>query len=65
MEGSYILVSAVIGTIVLVWIIMNEAILACRFLNVEGLYMLGFTVFGAIVLVWIIMNEAISACIGF
>ena len=56
-------VSTVFGAIVLVSIIMNEAISACRFFKVEGSYMRGFTVFGAIVLLSIIMNEAISACV--
>ena len=55
-------VSTVLGAIVLVLIIMNEAISACRFFKVKGSYMWVSTVQGAIVLVWIIMNEAISAC---
>ena len=54
-------VSSVLGAIVLVFIIMNEAISACRSLNVQGTYILVSTVLGAIVLVFIIMNEAISA----
>ena len=53
-------VSIVFGAIVLVSIITNEAISACRFLKVEGSYMCVAIVFGAIVLVSVIMNEAIS-----
>ena len=43
-EGSYMQVSTVLGATVLVLIIMNAAISACRFLKVEGSYMRGFTV---------------------
>ena len=43
-EGSYMRVSTVFGPIVLVLIIMNEAISACRFLKVEGSYMWAFTI---------------------
>ena len=58
-------VSTVFGAIVLVLIIMNEALSACRFLLMEGSYMQVSTKFGAIVLVLIAMNEAISACMLF
>ena len=55
-------VSSVLGAILLVLIIMNEAISACRFLKLEGSYMRVSTVLAAIVLVLIITNEATSAC---
>ena len=42
--GSYMLVSTVSGAIVLVLIIMNAEISACRFLKVESFYIRGFTV---------------------
>ena len=54
-------VSTALGAIVLVSIITNKAISACRFLKVEGSYMRVSTVLGAIVLVSIITNKAISA----
>ena len=53
------LVSTVFGAIVLVLVMINEAISACRFLKAEGSYMPVSTVFGAIVLVLIMINEAI------
>ena len=56
-------VSTVLGAIVLVSIILNEAISAGRLLKVKGSYMRVSVVLGEIVLVSIIMNEAISACI--
>ena len=62
LEGSYMRVSTVLGATVLVSIIMNEAISACRFLKVEGSYMRVSTVLGPIVLVLIIMNETIPFC---
>ena len=46
----------------LVSIILNEAISACRFLKVEGFCMRASTVFGVIILVLIITNEAVSGC---
>ena len=55
-------VSTVLGAIVLVSIIMNEAILGRRFLKVECSYMRVSTVLGAIVIVLIILADAISAC---
>ena len=55
-------VFTVLGAIVRVLIIMNEAISACRFLNVKGSYMRVFTVLREIVLVLIMLHEAISAC---
>ena len=62
MEGSYMLGFTISVAIFLVWVVMHEAISACRFLKIEGSYMLGFTVSVAIFLVWVVMNEAISAC---
>ena len=56
------LVSTVLGAIVLVSIIMNEATSDCRFCKLEGFYMRVSTVLRAIVLVLIIMNEATSDC---
>ena len=55
-------VSTVLWATVLVSIIINEAISACRFLKVEGSYVRVSTVLWATVLVSIIINEAISAC---
>ena len=39
MKGSYMWVSTALGGVVLVLIIMNEAISACRFFKVKGSYM--------------------------
>ena len=55
-------VSTVLGATVLIFIIVNEAISACSFLEVEGSYMRVSTVLGATALVSIIINEAIPAC---
>ena len=49
------------GATVLVSIIMDEAISAYRFLQMEGSYMQVSTVLRATVPVWIIVSEAISA----
>ena len=52
LEGSYMRASTVIGAIVLVSIIMNEAISACRIFQVEGSYMRVYTVLIATYLVF-------------
>ena len=49
MQGSCKWVSTLLGAIVLVSIIINEAISASRFLREEGSYMRGFTVLEAAV----------------
>ena len=54
-QGSYMGVLTVLRAIVLVLIIMNEAISACRFLKVNSSYMGVSTVLGATVLV--LINE--------
>ena len=48
MGGSYIRGFTVLGAIVLVSIIINEAISTCRFLKVGGSFMLISTVLAAI-----------------
>ena len=52
-------VFTVLGATVLVSVINNEAITACRFLKVKGSYMQVPNVLGAFVLVSVIMNEEI------
>ena len=67
-EGSYMLVSTVLGAIVLVSIIMNEATSDCRFCKLEGFYMLVSAVLVAIVLVLILtklvlLSKTHNACV--
>ena len=56
------MVLTLLGSIVLVLIINNEAISACTFLKVEGSYMWVSTVLGAIFLVFMGVNKASPAC---